>query len=225
MIVNLFFVRYCQGCRDLRKGNLKCRPSPRTNPWGARGRDSLPPSPREWRRLAFQTILRFISLHQFWIVATLVNGAIVSNIYSFSLNQLASGDELPQRAMYLTSSLEYCMQKTLKKSPARASRSRTFWARLAGKSKSHAMYAVSSITIANFRFFLQECFHTRSQRLCKFIGTKGSVCIRKDFNCHTGSEHPHGRRDVMWKRSIRCHSRLLFGTRMVHWLPHQASGS
>ena len=61
-----------------------------------------------------------------------------------------------------------------------------------------------------FRFFLQECFHTRSQRLCKFIGTKESVCISKDFNSHTfshtGSEQQHGRRDVMWKLSISCHS-------------------
>ena len=193
MIVNLFFVRYCQGCRYLRKGNLKCQPSPRTNPWGARGRDSLPTSPRGQgvKTAGISDNLRFISLHQFCIVATLVKGTLVSNIQSFSLNQLASGDELPQLAMYLTSSLEY-RRKHLKKSPACPSCSRTFLARLADKSKSHAVYAVSSITIANFRFFLRECLHTRGQRLCKFIGTKGSVCIRKDFNSHivshTGSE-------------------------------------
>ena len=29
-----------------------------------------------------------------------------------------------------------------------------------------------------------ECFHSRGQDLCKFIGTKGSVCIRNEFNSH-----------------------------------------
>ena len=28
-----------------------------------------------------------------------------------------------------------------------------------------------------------ECFHSRRQHLCKFIGTKESVCIRKEFSC------------------------------------------
>ena len=58
-----------------------------------------------------------------------------------------------------------------------------------------------------------ECFHSRGQHLCKFIGTKESVCIRKEFNSHrTGLGHQHGRRfivlghqygrcDVMWKRN------------------------
>ena len=59
-----------------------------------------------------------------------------------------------------------------------------------------------------------ECFHSRGQHLCKFIGTKKSVCIRKEFNSHRiGLGHQHGRRfivlghqygrcDVMWKHSI-----------------------
>ena len=58
-----------------------------------------------------------------------------------------------------------------------------------------------------------ECFHSRGQHLCKFIGTKESVCIRKEFNSHRiGLGHQHGRRfivlghqygrrDVMWKHS------------------------
>jgi len=29
---------------------------------------------------------------------------------------------------------------------------------------------------------LIECFHSRGQYICKFIGTKESVCIRKEFN-------------------------------------------
>ena len=38
------------------------------------------------------------------------------------------------------------------------------------------------------------CFHSRGQHLCKFIATKGSVCIRKEFNTHRiGLGHQHGR--------------------------------
>ena len=66
--------------------------------------------------------------------------------------------------------------------------------------------------------FVESCsierFHSRGQRLCKFILTKESVYIRKEFNSHrTGLGHQHGhrfivlrhrygRRDVMWKHSI-----------------------
>ena len=61
---------------------------------------------------------------------------------------------------------------------------------------------------------LIECFHSRGQHLCKFIGTKESVCIRKEFNSQRiGLGHQHGRRfivlghqygrrDVIWKHSI-----------------------
>jgi len=56
-----------------------------------------------------------------------------------------------------------------------------------------------------------ERFHSRDQHLCKFIGTKESLCIRKEFNSHRiGLGHQHDRRfivlghqygcrDVMWK--------------------------
>ena len=59
-----------------------------------------------------------------------------------------------------------------------------------------------------------ECFHSRGQHKCKFIGTKESVCIRKEFNSRRDSlghqhgrrfivlGHQYGRRDVMWKHSI-----------------------
>jgi len=41
-------------------------------------------------------------------------------------------------------------------------------------------------------------FHSRGQHLCKFIVTKESVCIRKEFNSHgTGVEHQHGRRLIV----------------------------
>ena len=31
----------------------------------------------------------------------------------------------------------------------------------------------------------QKCFHSRGQHLCKFIGTKESICIKKEFNFGT----------------------------------------
>ena len=47
------------------------------------------------------------------------------------------------------------------------------------------------------------CFHLRGQHLCKFIGTKESVCIRQGLNSHRISlGHQHRRREVMWKHSI-----------------------
>ena len=67
-----------------------------------------------------------------------------------------------------------------------------------------------------------ECFHSRDQYLCKFIGTKESVYIRKEFNSHRiGLEHQHGRRfivlghqygrlDVMWEHSINYMRRARF---------------
>ena len=43
-----------------------------------------------------------------------------------------------------------------------------------------------------------ECFHSRGQHLCKFIGTKESVCIRKEFNSQRiGLEPQHGRRFIV----------------------------
>ena len=43
-----------------------------------------------------------------------------------------------------------------------------------------------------------ECFHSRGQHLRKFIRTKESVCIRKEFNSHrTGLGHQHGRRFIV----------------------------
>ena len=48
-----------------------------------------------------------------------------------------------------------------------------------------------------------ERFHSRDQHLCKFIGTKESFYIRKEFNSHRiGLEHQYGCRDVMWKHSM-----------------------
>ena len=66
-----------------------------------------------------------------------------------------------------------------------------------------------SDVICALRYFL--CFHSRGQHLRKFIRTKESVYIRKEFNSHrTGLGHQHGcrfivlghkygRHDVMWK--------------------------
>ena len=43
-----------------------------------------------------------------------------------------------------------------------------------------------------------ECFHSRGQHLCKFIGTKESVCISKEYNSQRISlGHQHGRRFIV----------------------------
>ena len=75
-------------------------------------------------------------------------------------------------------------------------------------------YGQFVLSMGKIKKSLIECFHSRGQHLCKFIGTKESVCIRKEFNSHrTGLGHQHGRRfivlghqyghrDVMWKHSI-----------------------
>ena len=43
-----------------------------------------------------------------------------------------------------------------------------------------------------------ECFHSRGQHLCKFIGTKESVCISKEFISHRiGLGHQHGHRFIV----------------------------
>ena len=45
---------------------------------------------------------------------------------------------------------------------------------------------------------LIDRFHSRGQQLCKFIGTKESFYIRKEFNSHRiGLVHQYGRRYVM----------------------------
>ena len=45
---------------------------------------------------------------------------------------------------------------------------------------------------------LTEYLHSRGQHLCKFIGTKESVSIRKELNSHwTGLGHQHGRRFIV----------------------------
>ena len=60
----------------------------------------------------------------------------------------------------------------------------------------------------------KERFHSRDQHICKFIGPKESVYIRKEFSSlriglgHQNGrrfivlEHQYGRRDVIRKRSI-----------------------
>ena len=62
--------------------------------------------------------------------------------------------------------------------------------------------------------FVMERFHSRGHHLCRFIGTKESVCVRKESNSHRISlghqhgrrfivlGHQYGRRYVMWKHSI-----------------------
>ena len=70
--------------------------------------------------------------------------------------------------------------------------------------------------IIHFRPRLLEGFHSRGQQLWKFIETKGSVYIRKEFNSHRIDlvhqhdrifivlEHQYGCCDVMWKHFMAC---------------------
>ena len=47
-----------------------------------------------------------------------------------------------------------------------------------------------------------ECFYSRGQQLCKFIGTKESFYIRKSFNTkRIGLEDQHGRRFIVLVQS------------------------
>ena len=47
------------------------------------------------------------------------------------------------------------------------------------------------------KFILIDRFHSRGQQLCKFIGTKESFYIRKEFNSHRiGLVHQNGRRFI-----------------------------
>ena len=52
-------------------------------------------------------------------------------------------------------------------------------------------------------FLQNECFHSHGQHLCKFIGTKESVCIRKEVNSHRiGLGHQHCHRFIFWDTNM-----------------------
>ena len=64
------------------------------------------------------------------------------------------------------------------------------------------IHRLSFLSTDLYRFI--ERFHSRGQHVRKFIATNESVCITKEFTSHrTGLGHQHGRRDVIWKHSIR----------------------
>ena len=69
------------------------------------------------------------------------------------------------------------------------------------KKESHAgLFNATTVHLFNVMLSVQsiECFHSRGQYLCKFIGTKESVCIRKEFNSQRiGLGHQHGRRFIV----------------------------
>ena len=72
-----------------------------------------------------------------------------------------------------------------------------------------------------FKLLWIESFHSRSQHLCKFIGTKESLCIRKEFNYHRiGLRHQHGggfivlghqygRRFIVWDTNMAGNLKLI----------------
>jgi len=47
-------------------------------------------------------------------------------------------------------------------------------------------------------------FHSRDQHLCKFIGAKESIYIRKVNSHRNGLEHQHGRRFIVLENQYGC---------------------
>ena len=67
----------------------------------------------------------------------------------------------------------------------------------------YATYCFLTVSLSSASLDLKkkvpiEGCQSRGQHLCKFIGTKESVSMRKDFNSHrTGLGHQHGRRFIV----------------------------
>ena len=69
----------------------------------------------------------------------------------------------------------------------------------------HFTLSLYSIVVINGNFVCSlstlsqiDRFHSRGQQLCKFIGTKESFYIRKEFNSHRiGLVHQNGRRFIV----------------------------
>ena len=91
--------------------------------------------------------------------------------------------------------------------------------------KQHGVWTIQRFSLFLYYYFLQMLyfiqifytlgrFHSHGRHLCKFVGTKESVCIRKEFNsnriglghqhgCHfIVLRHQYGSHDIMWKHSI-----------------------
>ena len=95
-----------------------------------------------------------------------------------------------------------------------------FPAEIAAVSKSQ----ISQLDTQWLATFPRECFHSRGQHLCKFVGTKEILYIRKEFNSlRTGLGHKHGRRfivlghkygrhAVMWKHNFIYNLRSYFAS-------------
>ena len=79
------------------------------------------------------------------------------------------------------------------------------------------------MNFANFRTIYIECFHSRGQYLHEFIGTKESVCIKKELNSNRISfmGHQYGRRFIVlghqWPRWR--HVKTLYTEHKGDWLP------
>ena len=64
----------------------------------------------------------------------------------------------------------------------------------------HILLALESRNVMNFTFaqITYRVFSLTWPDLCKFIGTKESFCIRKEFNSQRiGLGHQHGRRFIV----------------------------
>ena len=66
-----------------------------------------------------------------------------------------------------------------------------------------------------------ERFHSRGQHLCKFIGTKESVCIRKEFiSPWICLGHQYDSSDVMWTHSIQYEALSMWYCVIIYILRH-----
>ena len=62
-----------------------------------------------------------------------------------------------------------------------------------------------TLSVWNFCLSSYRAFSLRGQHLRKYIGTKGCVCIRNEFNSHrTGLGHQHGRRFIVLEHPHGC---------------------
>ena len=61
------------------------------------------------------------------------------------------------------------------------------------------------MTLKSRKLQLIERFHLSGQHLCKFIGTKENIYIRKEFNSYRiGLGHQHGRRSIVLTHQYGC---------------------
>ena len=89
--------------------------------------------------------------------------------------------------------------------------SKTYWPLEEMTDLKIGFWTFNDVYSLSFYIYFTECFHSRGQHLCKFIRTKESVCIRKEFNSHRIClGHQHGRRFIVMAAVTSCENTLYF---------------